>query len=88
MALVTAGSADGSRSYMVGTDRAPALLQGLRYSAPMTGARILIIDDDEALNALLIEYLGRFGFSVRAVTHPLDGLRALKADRPICWYWT
>jgi DNA-binding response OmpR family regulator len=50
-----------------------------RHSA---GARVLIIDDDERLNALLIDYLGRFGFSVRAVTHPGVGLRALKADPP------
>jgi len=44
--------------------------------------RVLIIDDDERLNALLEEYLGRFGFAVRAVTHPSDGLRALKAEAP------
>lgn len=46
------------------------------------GPRVLIIDDDERLNALLTEYLGRFGFSVSAVTHPDAGLRALKADPP------
>jgi DNA-binding response OmpR family regulator len=44
--------------------------------------RVLIIDDDERLNALLEEYLGRFGIAVRAVTHPLEGLRALKAEAP------
>jgi DNA-binding response OmpR family regulator len=44
--------------------------------------RVLIIDDDERLNALLTEYLGRFGFSVKAVTHPDAGLRALRADPP------
>ncbi|HET9370355.1 MAG TPA: response regulator transcription factor [Vicinamibacterales bacterium] len=43
---------------------------------------MLIIDDDERLNALLTEYLGRFGFSVKATTHPESGLRALKADSP------
>jgi DNA-binding response OmpR family regulator len=43
---------------------------------------VLIIDDDERLNELLTEYLTRFGFSVRTVTHPDAGLRALKADRP------
>lgn len=46
------------------------------------GARVLIIDDDERLNALLVDYLAPFGFSVRAVAHPHDGLRALKADPP------
>src|SRR5262245_26181236 len=44
--------------------------------------RVLIIDDDERLNALLTDYLSRFGFSVRTVTHPDAGLRALKADPP------
>jgi two-component system phosphate regulon response regulator OmpR len=42
----------------------------------------MIIDDDERLNALLTEYLGGFGFQVRAFAHPHDGLRALKADPP------
>jgi DNA-binding response OmpR family regulator len=44
--------------------------------------RVLIIDDDERLNALLTQYLTRFGFTVHAVTHPDPGLRALKADPP------
>lgn len=47
-----------------------------------TGTRVLIIDDDERLNALLTEYLSRFGFSVNTVNHPDAGLRALNADRP------
>lgn len=45
-------------------------------------ARVLLIDDDEKLNTLLAEYLGRFNFSVRAVIHPDDGLHALKVDPP------
>ena len=44
--------------------------------------RVLVIDDDERLNALLTEYLGQFGFAVRAVAHPEEGLRALKVDPP------
>jgi DNA-binding response OmpR family regulator len=44
--------------------------------------RVLLIDDDEALGSLLTEYLGQFGFSVKAVAHPDDGLRALRADPP------
>lgn len=44
--------------------------------------RVLLIDDDEKLNVLLGEYLGRFNFAVRAVVHPDEGLRALKADAP------
>jgi len=50
-------------------------------SAP-PGPRVLIIDDDERLNAVLTEYLGQFGFSVRAATHPEAGLRSLKLDPP------
>jgi DNA-binding response OmpR family regulator len=47
-----------------------------------TATRVLIIDDDERLNALLSEYLTGFGFSVQAVTHPDAGMRALRADPP------
>jgi DNA-binding response OmpR family regulator len=51
-------------------------------SRPPAETRVLIIDDDERLNALLTEYLGRFGFAVRAARHPDAGLRAVKADAP------
>jgi DNA-binding response OmpR family regulator len=46
------------------------------------GARVLVIDDDERLNELLTEYLGQFGFAVRAVAHPDEGLRRLKSEPP------
>ena len=36
-------------------------------------SHVLIIDDDERLNALLTEYLGKFGYSVRAATRPSTG---------------
>ena len=45
-------------------------------------ARVLIIDDDERLGALLHEYLGRFGFDVRTAAHPEAGLRRLKSESP------
>jgi DNA-binding response OmpR family regulator len=48
----------------------------------MTRPRVLIIDDDERLNALLTEYLDRFGFSVQTVNHPDAGLRLIRADPP------
>jgi len=44
--------------------------------------RVLIIDDDERLTALLTEYLAQFGFAVQAVADPESGLRALKRDPP------
>jgi DNA-binding response OmpR family regulator len=44
--------------------------------------RVLLIDDDEKLNVLLREYLGRFNFAVQAVVHPEEGLRTLKAEPP------
>jgi DNA-binding response OmpR family regulator len=45
-------------------------------------ARVLIVDDDEGLNTLLTEYLGRFGYAVRTATHPEIGLRLVKSDPP------
>ncbi len=45
-------------------------------------ARVLVVDDDERLNALLTKYLGQFGFSVRSVVHPDAGLNSLRADLP------
>jgi len=43
---------------------------------------ILVIDDDEKLNALLKEYLARFGLSVQSVTQPEDGLEMLEKNLP------
>ena len=43
---------------------------------------ILLIDDDSKLNALLEEYLLKFGFKVRAFTHPDQGLEFLKHNEP------
>ncbi len=51
-------------------------------TTPTPRTRVLLIDDDEALGGLLTEYLARFGFSVKAVAHPTEGLRALAADPP------
>lgn len=45
-------------------------------------SRVLVIDDDERLNALLRKYLTQFGFSVCAVSHPEAGLSALRTDPP------
>ena len=47
---------------------------------PSTGPWVLIVDDDERLGALLTEYLGQFGFSVRTATHAEHALRRIKAD--------
>jgi DNA-binding response OmpR family regulator len=49
---------------------------------PQPQARVLIVDDDEGLNALLTEYLSRFGYAVRTATHPETGLRLVKSDPP------
>jgi DNA-binding response OmpR family regulator len=43
---------------------------------------ILIIDDDEKLNALLTDFLNDFGFTVLSSTHPHDGLKKLKHQSP------
>src|SRR5262249_1681090 len=50
--------------------------------APASRTRVLLIDDDEKLNALLTEYLARFNFAVQAAVHPDEGLRALRIDPP------
>jgi len=44
--------------------------------------KVLVIDDDERLNALLTRYMDRFGFSVCSSTDPKSGLRMLKSDPP------
>jgi DNA-binding response OmpR family regulator len=44
--------------------------------------RVLVIDDDERLNALLTRYMDRFGFSVCSSTDPRSGLRMLKNEPP------
>src|SRR5262249_46316822 len=44
--------------------------------------RGLLVDDDEALGALLTEDLGQFGFFVKAGAPPEGGLRALTGDPP------
>jgi two-component system phosphate regulon response regulator OmpR len=44
--------------------------------------RVLLIDDDQDLNALLARYLRGFSFDVRATTDPNEGLRALERDPP------
>jgi DNA-binding response OmpR family regulator len=49
---------------------------------PGSGTRVLVIDDDERLDALLTEYLERFGYRVQAFAHPEPALRALRADPP------
>jgi DNA-binding response OmpR family regulator len=44
--------------------------------------RVLVIDDDERLNALLTRYMDRFGLSVHSSTDPRAALRMLKLDPP------
>jgi DNA-binding response OmpR family regulator len=49
---------------------------------PKPRTRVLLIDDDEALGALLTEFLGQFGFAVTAVAQPDEGFKALADDPP------
>jgi len=51
-------------------------------SAGARKTRVLVIDDDERLNALLTRYMDRFGFTVHSSTDPKSGLRMLKNDPP------
>lgn len=43
---------------------------------------ILVIDDDEKLNALLEDYLVRFGFQILTSTHPENGLKLIDKHAP------
>ncbi len=45
-------------------------------------SRILIIDDDEKLNRLLTDYLGRMGFEVMTSILPGEGLELLEQENP------
>jgi two-component system phosphate regulon response regulator OmpR len=44
--------------------------------------KVMVIDDDEELNVLLTEYLGRFGFAVVTAVDSREGLRAFRAEPP------
>jgi DNA-binding response OmpR family regulator len=51
-------------------------------TASPSRTRILVIDDDERLGALLTRYMDRFGFAVHCASDPRAGLRMLKSDPP------
>lgn len=44
--------------------------------------QVLIIDDDPKLNRLLSDFLGGFGFKVRAALTPSEGLKKLRRHKP------
>ncbi len=48
----------------------------------MYKSKILIIDDDPKLNALLKDYLAKFGFETTSAVDPVEGLRMIKRDQP------
>jgi DNA-binding NtrC family response regulator len=48
----------------------------------MPGARILIVDDEEALATLLKQFLARAGYQVEVCTQPTQALELLKTDAP------
>jgi PAS domain S-box-containing protein len=47
----------------------------------LNGERVLVVDDSEAVRAILVEMLERFGMEVRAVNGGLDCLRAMAEVR-------
>ncbi len=51
-------------------------------TASPSRTRILVIDDDERLGALLTRYMDRFGFTVHCASDPRTGLRMIKSDPP------
>jgi len=44
--------------------------------------KVLIIDDDIKLNRLLTKYLSGFDYQVETVTHPQEGLKAIRKNSP------
>ncbi|HCT29902.1 MAG TPA: DNA-binding response regulator [Bacteroidales bacterium] len=48
----------------------------------MIKQKILIIDDDEKMNGLLLNYLVGFGYDVVTCTHPTSGLQKIKQNVP------
>jgi len=48
----------------------------------MMDAKILVIDDDNKLNTLLEDYLGGYGYRVYTVSHPGEGLAAVRREAP------
>jgi len=48
----------------------------------LSHTRVLIIDDDEKLTALLEEYLGGYGIAVQSAAHPSEGLRMIREGPP------
>ena len=44
--------------------------------------RILIVDDDKDLNALLTEYLARFGHRLQSAITAGEGMKALRRELP------
>src|SRR2546429_7569059 len=53
-----------------------------QYETGMNGARVLVIDDDADIRALVAELLGRAGLSVEQAEDGRSGLRALHKSPP------
>jgi DNA-binding response OmpR family regulator len=51
-------------------------------ATPSNQPKVLVVDDDEELNALLAEFLGRYGLGVLTASHPEEAFRLLKAETP------
>src|SRR5512146_715955 len=50
--------------------------------SPSAAPKVLLVDDDDELRALLTEYLGRFGLAAAAAGDAEQALRAFRADPP------
>lgn len=51
-------------------------------ATPLNQPKVLVVDDDEELNALLGEFLGRYGLAVLTASHSDEAFRLLKAETP------
>jgi two-component system phosphate regulon response regulator OmpR len=49
---------------------------------PPAQPKVLVVDDDDELLALLDEFLGRYGLTVLGANHPDDAFRLFRAEAP------
>ncbi len=61
---------------------APAAEPSKPSAAPTGPARLLVVDDDDAVRTLLTEFLGSRGYAVREAPDGIGALRAVAAEPP------
>jgi DNA-binding response OmpR family regulator len=71
---------DSGHEYIIGREQANVV--GIWYGDGMKRGRILVVDDDADIRALVRELLGRQGYDVQEAPNGRDGLRVFYASSP------